>query len=110
MNNKSYWIWYYGDYEIYHIMKANLRREERGYGRPVFFKQDSPYVNVKFRKIFESDGGYLKAHFNGDGYIAVNGTRFKEGVLIDVPKGKCEIEVLLSNFGGLPAVFVESDV
>ena len=110
MDNKSYWIWYYGDYEIYHIMKAHLRREERDFVRPVFFKQNAPYINVKFRKIFESDGGFLKAHFNGNGHVVVNGTRFNEGVLIDVPKGKCEVQVLLSNLGGLPAVFVESDV
>ena len=27
MNNKSYWIWHYGDYEIFHTMNVHLRIE-----------------------------------------------------------------------------------
>ena len=50
----GYWMWYYGDYEIYHIMKVNSRREERDYARPAFWKQHVPYVSVKFRKIFKT--------------------------------------------------------
>jgi len=108
--NNSYWIWYYGDYEIYHIMQVNLRREERGYGRPAFWKQHTPYVNVKFRKSFETTGGYIKAYFNGSGYIAVNGVRYNENVVIKVPSGKCKVDVLISKWGGLPSIFIESDV
>lgn len=107
---KSYWMWYAGDYEIYHIMKVNLRREERGYGRPVFWKQHTPYVNVKFRKSIESSGGRLKAYFCGSGYIAVNGVRYNEKTEVVVPPGECTIDVLVSNYGGLPSVYIESDV
>lgn len=32
-----YWIWYPGDFELYHAMKQNFSREERGYGRPAMF-------------------------------------------------------------------------
>ncbi len=108
--NKSYWIWHYGDYEIYHTMNVNLQREERGYGRPAFWKLHTPYVNVKFTKKFVSKGGYLKAYFNGSGYIAVNGARYNEKVTVKIPEGECQIVALVSNFGGFPALFVESDV
>ena len=110
MMGKSYWIWYYGDYELYHIMKANLRREERGYKRPIFWKQVVPYVNVKFQKTVDSDGGTFKAYFNCSGYIAVNGKRYNEGIEIKVPKGKCKVEALISKENGFPAIFIESDV
>ena len=30
---KSYWIWRYGDYEIYHTMNVHLKREERSFGK-----------------------------------------------------------------------------
>ena len=110
MEKKSYWIWHYADYEIYHIMQLNCRREERGYGRPAFWKLHTPYTNVKFIKTFESNGGYLKAHFNGTGYIAVNGKRFNENVRIDIPAGKVEVLVLVQNLSGFPAIFIESDV
>ena len=107
---KNYWIWYPGDYEIYHVLQANLRREERGYGRPAFWKQHSPWINVKFQKTFECDGGYIKAHFSGSGYIALDGVRYKEKETIAVKAGRHTVEALVSNFGGLPALFVESDV
>lgn len=110
MQNKSYWMWHYADYEIYHIMQVNCRREERGYGRPAFWKLHTPYTNVKFIKTFESKGGYVKAHFNGTGYIAVNKKRYNENVMIEVPAGKVEILVLVQNLTSFPAVFVESDV
>ena len=28
--SKSYWIWYPGDFELYHGMKQNFSRVERG--------------------------------------------------------------------------------
>lgn len=110
MEQKSYWIWYPGDYEIYHILQANLRREERGYGRPAFWKQHSPHINVKFRKKFSCSGGYMKAFFQGSGYIALDGVRHCQQEQIPIPEGNHTVEVLLSNFGGLPAVYLQSDV
>lgn len=110
MATKSYWIWHWGDYEIYHTMKANLRREERGYSRPAYWKISQPYANVRFFRRFESSGGYVKAHFCGEGYIAVNGVRFPENTVAPVPSGECVIDVQISNPGGLAAVFIESDV
>ena len=110
MDHKSFWIWYPGDYEIYHILQANLRREERGYGRPAFWKQHTPNVNVKFQKVFESGGGYLRACFRGTGYIALDGVRYREQDRIPVSPGKHTVDALVSNYGGLPALFVESNV
>ena len=36
--SKSYWIWYPGDFELYHAMKQNFSRVERGFGWPAFWK------------------------------------------------------------------------
>ncbi|MFU0826160.1 MAG: hypothetical protein ACFWTJ_01290 [Lachnoclostridium sp.] len=33
--NDTYWIWYPGDFEIYHGMMQNFSREERGGRWPV---------------------------------------------------------------------------
>ena len=108
--SKSYWIWHYGDFEIYHITAVNQRREERKYIRPAFWYQHTPYVSIKFRKSFESEGGTLKAYFNGQGHIAVNGVRYSENMVAKIPSGKCVVEASVANVGGLPAVFVESVV
>ena len=55
MNNGSYWIWHYGDYELFHNMKLHMRREEYGLAVPPFFKVDRPHLNGKFKKIFYPD-------------------------------------------------------
>ena len=78
MNNKSYWIWHWGDYEIYHIMNVHLRREEQGYHRPPFWKISTPYVSVKFRKQINSSGGYLICHINGEGHVAIDNIRYRK--------------------------------
>lgn len=110
MNNKSYWIWHYGDYEIFHVMNIHLQREEQGYHRPPFWKINIPYVSVKFRKEITSNGGYMICHINGNGHISIDGVRFIENTRIELTPGTHTVEVLVSNFGGLPAIFVESDV
>lgn len=110
MKNKSYWIWHYGDYEIYHIMQLHLRREERGYHRPPFWKISAPYLSVKFRKQFSCDVGYLICHINGNGHISVDDNRYPANKKIELTKGEHTVEVLVSKYGGLPAIYVESDV
>ena len=110
MGTKSYWIWHYGDYEIFHTMSVHLRREEQGYHRPVFWKITQPYMGAKFRKQFTCDSGYLICYINGNGYVAVDNMRYREKTRIELTPGSHTVEVLVSNHGGLPAVFVESDV
>ena len=110
MGNKSFWIWHYGDYEIFHTMNVHLRREEQGYHRPPFWKISTPYTSVKFRKQIVCDSGYLICHINGSGHVAIDDVRHREKTRIELTPGAHTVEVLVSNHGGLPAVFVESDV
>ena len=30
----AFWLWYPGDFELYHALRQNFSRVERGYGRP----------------------------------------------------------------------------
>ena len=110
MSGKSFWIWHYGDYEIYHIMNVHLRREEQGYHIPSFWKLSAQYISVKFRKQINSDGGYLFCHINGNGYVAIDGKRYDSRNRIEIASGSHVVDICVSNFGGLPAVFVESDI
>ena len=110
MEQKSYWIWHYGEYEIYHAMQVHLRREAQGYHVPAFWKIATPYASVKFRKELTSDGGYIICHANGDGYLAIDGARHPCGKAVTLSAGAHKVEICLTNYGGLPAAFVESDV
>ena len=111
MCTESYWIWHYGDYEIFHTMNIHLKREERGYHRPPFWKIATPYASVKFRKQITCDaGGYLICHINGKGHVAIDNVCHPEKTRIELTPGSHKVEVHVSNHGGLPAAFIESDV
>ena len=36
----TFWIWYPGDFELYHAMKQNFSRVERGFGWPAFWRRN----------------------------------------------------------------------
>jgi hypothetical protein len=110
VNKTNYWIWHFGDFEIFHAMQVQLRREEQGYHRPPFWKIHTPYVSVKFRKQIDSNGGYMICHINGSGHVAVDDIRHRENTHIELTPGRHIVEVLVSNYGGIPAIFIESDV
>ena len=49
------WIWYNGDFEIYHSLKLHTRREEFGCEYPPFWALTTPYPNVSFAKAYHAD-------------------------------------------------------
>ena len=110
MEHKSYWIWHFGDYEIYHFMKLHSRRQEFGADYPAFWQTFTPYVSIKLNKHVETEEGYLIAHANGFGYIHVDNVRHPCEVKIPLSKGKHYLSAVISNPGGLPALYIESDV
>jgi len=109
--DKSYWMWLYGDYEIYHIMNANLRRQEYGVDYPPFWHVSAPEVSVEFLKIISSEnGGYLKAYSTGKGYVLIDEERYPLNEKIILPSGNHIVRIAVFKESGLPAVFVESDI
>ena len=111
MTAKSYWIWNFGEYEIYHSMKLNLRRQEYGADYPPFWSVHTPYVSAKFEKTFtcETDG-YMIAHTTGVGYIMLDHYRFPMGERVHIPAGTHTVSSVVSNDKGLCALYLESDV
>lgn len=109
--SKSYWIWHYGEYEIYHTMLVGLRRQEYGVDYPAMWHLDSPYVSVRFQKEFECDKeGYMIAYTTGQGYIAIDYRKYAPGTKIIISPGKHFVEANIFKTDGLPALYVESDV
>lgn len=108
---KSYWIWSYGDYEIYHSNLANSRRQEYGADFPVFWKLYDVDRNVKFYAEFNTETpGSLKLCVNGIGYIVIDGARHASNKEITILPGKHEAQICVTNLTGLPAAYIESDV
>ena len=48
----TFWLWYPGDFELYHAMKQNFSRVERGCGWPAFWKSEGWRHRVAFRRSF----------------------------------------------------------
>ena len=107
---KSRWIWYPGDYEIYHSIKLHSRREEFGSEYPCFWGMAnvSPRVNFEKNVCFEQDG-YLIIHANCKCYVLLDGRRYPRGERISVPAGNHNIQVVAIKYDGLPAIYCESD-
>ena len=104
------WIWFPGEYEIYHSILLHSRRQEFGADYPCFWLLPSIYPNVEFRKTFDckKDGSYT-LHTNGVGYTLLDGTRYPADTEIKYTAGKHEIMVLVTKTDGLPAAFIEGD-
>lgn len=108
---QSYWIWTYGDYEIYHSNLANSKRQEYGADYPVFWKLFDVDRNVKlYNEFYAETDGTMKLKLNGKGYIMLDGERYAENKDIHVSKGKHEAYICVMNLTGLPAAYIESDV
>ena len=107
--NKTVWIWYLGDFEIYHGMKQNFRREERGLGWPAFWKMDDWRKNLRFfRKYKLTQTETFTVYGRGVGHVQVDGQKSLIGKEITVHEGEHLIEVFIGNMTGLPCIYVEN--
>lgn len=78
------WIWYPGDFELYHGMLQNFQREERSYGWPAYWKMDDWRKNVRFCNSYQlEEADRIRVTAMGQGYAAVNGRKFPFGQWID---------------------------
>jgi len=111
MNLQAKWIWYYGDYEIYHSNLLNDRREAYGGDYPAFITYPDIHKNIGFSREYEfcestsfrvKANGKFQVRFDGEPQRATNG----EYVL---PKGKHLIVVYVCNVHELPAVYIYGD-
>ena len=110
MDKKAKWMWYYGDYEIFHSLLLHERREELGIEYPCFWNQSHVYPSVYFNKQCELiKETVITVYVNGVGYVRVNGQMYSTGVPIKCMAGKNNIEIRVSNARGLPAAFVEGE-
>ena len=108
---KSYWIWNYGDYEIFHSNRVNARRQEFGVDYPTFWKYYDVDRNVRFYTEIETEtDGNIKLFVNGKGCILVDGQRYATEKVILLQKGKHTLQISVVNNTGLPAAYIESDV
>ena len=94
----TFWIWYPGDFELYHAMKQNFSRVERGFGWPAFWKSEGFRNRVAFRRTYELEQETSFTVFsNAIGHVLVtreNGEKkYPFGKKITVAPGKVRISI-----------------
>ncbi len=123
------WLWYPGDFEIYHGMKQNLEREERGFFWPAYWKLAQCRHSVKFSNSYSlKEEARFTVTAKGRGHVNVkwapplgpDGTRppypmwiekkYPFGEAITCPAKDVTIDIIVGNMEGLPCTFVEGAV
>ncbi len=101
------WIWYYGDFEFYHLKKVNYRRVERGLPFPPFWKQAEPFTCVCFERTatLVSEETFT-VHAHGRGFLLIGGDKYSFGTPITLPAGTYTVYARVMTEGSLPCIFV----
>ncbi len=106
---KGKWIWYQGDFEIYHNMLIHARREECGHKRPCFWSLATPYPRVNFYKEFEAkEDTVINVKTNAVACVYIDGKGYGDNTDIQVSKGRHTIKLDAIKIGGLPSVYIDS--
>lgn len=106
------WMWYPDDFELYHAMLVNNRREMHGKYYSPMWRVDAPHRNVRLYKIVEleeSEEFFAKANDGTILEIIVNGVRYLGPARITLAPGRNFIKLSAFKDGGLPAIWCEGE-
>lgn len=108
---ECFWIWYPGDFELYHRMAQDFSRVERGYGWPAFWKSDGFRSRVVFRRTYRLEQGTtFRVVSKAVGYVLAGEKKYPFGQEISCPKGEIAISIHAARIDAFPSVFIEGDV
>ncbi len=108
--SNAYWIWNYGDFEIYHHALLSGRREEHGRIFPCFWPICRPSCNVVFRKqITIPQDTTLHLYTHSKGFFSLNGEKKAVNTDVAVEKGDYLMIVNLFNAEAFPSFFLDNE-
>ena len=108
--SNAYWIWNYGDFEIYHHSLLASRREEYGRIFPCFWPVARPSCNVSFLKTakFPKDT-VLHIYTHSVGFFTLNGVKYAVNTDVPVTAGEYSVGVCLFNAETFPSFFLDNE-
>ena len=105
-----YWLWYPGDFEIYHALLQNFDRIERGFEWPAFWYQDDCRKQVRFTRSYYLESETTFTVFtDAKGYVAINGKKHPFRTELACGPGNVKIEIYAGKITGVPAVYIEGE-
>lgn len=107
----SYWLWYPGDFELYHAMKQNFSRVERGVGWPAFWKSEGFRNRVVFRRTYQlQEETVFRVYSEAVGYVLVGDRKYPFGKKIACGPGEISVFVHAACIEKFPTIYIEGDV
>ncbi len=104
------WIWYNGDFEIYHHLLLSCRRQEHGCDYPCMWHISSPEKSVSFIKDFaaETDSVFRVCTYS-KGMVRAFGKLWQVNTDIPVLKGEHRVEIEVYDIEAFPAIYIDSE-
>ncbi len=108
--SQAKWIWYNGDYELYHSIKLHSRREEYGCEYPTFWSLSAPYPNASFAKAYHADEAHtIRVVTPHKAYVSIDHHRMPVNTDLKVSAGDHTIRiVMLATDGSFPTLYIDS--
>lgn len=107
--SQAQWIWYNGDFELYHSMKLHSRREEFGVEYPCFWSLSAPYPTCSFAKAYHSDEeDTVRVVTPHKAYVTIDGRRLPVNQDHVVPAGDHAIRIVILAREGFPCIYINS--
>lgn len=111
MTGKKYWIWYPGDFELYHGMKQNFSRIERGICWPAFWKSEGFRSRVVFRRTYHLEKETVfSVHSHSMGYVLVGEKKYPFGREIICAAGEAAVSVHAACIEQFPSIYIVGDI
>lgn len=111
MTEASYWIWYPGDFELYHAMKQNFSRIERGVQWPAFWKSEGFRNRVVFRRVYQlEEKTVFTVYSNAIGYVLAGEKKYPFGEEIVCEPKEIAISVHAACIEQFPSIYIVGDV
>lgn len=117
--NKGKWIWYPGDFEIYHNLLLHSRREEKGMDFPAFWYIPRPEYNCRFYKEYTlAEDTEVFISIRGNGRLDLDRSRPDEvfpltsngETKLTLPAGTHNVCIKLKNIETFPSVCIDGEV
>ena len=104
------WIWYPGDFEMYHNMLVHTRREAYGYSFPVMWKIPRPEITCSFSKhVSLPEDFIITVHTRGTGCVDFDGRHIGSvNTPLRFPAGEYDVTVTVQDTERFPAIYINS--
>ena len=108
--NKAKWIWYNGDYELYHHALLSCRREEYGHDYPCMWHISRPEISAWFMKEFDvpADSDFRVVTY-ARGMVEIDGRETCVNKDLKITAGRHTIMVKLYDVEAFPSFYINSD-